>query len=190
MIAVTSRRLAGLVAGLLLSCAALAQTAAPDAVPLSPMPPTPPHDPGMMGHGPGPGFGQGGPGGPRGMGPHHGGAFFLHGLKLSEAQRDKVFAIEYAQMPEAREQHKAIEHARRGLHQMVVSGQYDEARARTLAESLGRAVAREAQLRAQASAKIMQVLTPAQRKQVSEREAQRVAEFEPGENGLEPVPMM
>lgn len=187
MIAVTSRRLAGIAAGLLLSCAALAQTAAPGAVPLSPMPPTSPHGPGMMGRGPGPGFGQGGP---RGMGPHHGGAFFLHGLKLSEEQRDKVFAIEYAQMPEAREQHKAIEHARRDLHQMVVSGQYDEARARTLTESLGRAVAREAQLRAQASAKIMQVLTPEQRKQVGEREAQRVAELEPGESGLEPVPMM
>ena len=196
MIAVTSRRLAGIAAGLLLSCAALAQTAAPGAVPLSPVPPTSPHGPGMMGRGPGPGFGPGGPNGPsgpsgpRGMGPHHGGAFFLHGLKLSEEQRDKVFAIEYAQMPEAREQHKAIEHARRDLHQMVVSGQYDEARARTSTESLGHAVAREAQLRAQASAKIMQVLTPEQRKQVGEREAQRVAELEPGESGLEPVPMM
>lgn len=184
MTAVTSR-LAGIAAGLLLSCAALAQTAAPGAVPLSPMPPMSPHGPGMMGRGPGPG-----PGGPHGMGPHPGGAFFLHGLKLSEEQRDKIFAIEYAQMPEAREQYKAIEHARRDLHQMVVSGQYDEARARTLTESLGRAVAREAQLRAQAGAKIMQVLTPEQRKQVGEREAQRVAEIEPGESGLEPVPMM
>ena len=124
------------------------------------------------------------------MGPHHGGAPFLRGLRLSEEQRDKIFAIEYAQMPEAREQRKAIEHARRDLHQMVASGQYDEARARSLTESLGRAVAREAQLRAQAGAKIMQVLTPEQRKQIADREAQRVAELEPGEGGLEPAPMM
>ena len=115
---------------------------------------------------------------------------FLRGLKLSEEQRDKIFAIHYAQMPEAREQRKAIEHARRDLHQMVASGQYDEARARSLTESLGRAVAREAQLRAQADAKIMQVLTPEQRKQVGEREAQRVAELEPGEAGPEAPPMM
>ncbi len=176
MIAVTSRRLAAIAAGLLLSCAALAQTAAPDAVPLSPMPP---HGPGMMGRGPG----------PHGMGQHHGGAFFLRGLKLTEAQRDKIFAIEYAQMPEAREQRKAIEHARRDLHQMVVSGQYDEARARALTEALGRAVARAAQLRTQAGAKIMQVLTPEQRKQLGEREAERVALLEQGEGAPEPVPM-
>ncbi|MCL6468054.1 MAG: peptidase, partial [Ralstonia sp.] len=37
-------------------------------------------------------------------------------------------------------------------------------------------VAREAQLRAQAGAKVMQVLTPEQRKQVADREARRVAE--------------
>jgi Spy/CpxP family protein refolding chaperone len=176
MTAVTSR-VAGIAAGLLLSCAALAQTAGPGAVPLSPMPPMSPHGPGMMERGPG-------------MGPHHGGAPFLRGLKLTEEQRDKIFAIEYAQMPEVREQRKAIEHARRDLHQMVASGQYDEARARSLTESLGRAVAREAQLRAQAGAKIMQVLTPEQRKQIADREAQRVAELEPGEGGLEPAPMM
>jgi len=183
MIAMTSRRLVAanvFAAGLLLSCAALAQTAASDA----PMAPAP-HGPGMMGRGPG----SGGHMGPHGMGPHHGGAFFLRGLKLTEAQRDKIFAIEYAQMPEAREQRKAIEHARRDLHQMVLSGQYDEARARALTDALGRAVAHEAQLRAQAGAKIMQVLTPEQRKQIGERAAERVAELERGEGAPEPAPM-
>lgn len=128
------------------------------------------------------------PGGPGFMGPHHGG-LFLHGLKLTEAQRDKVFAIEYAQMPELREQRKAIEHARRDLREMVVSGQYDEARSRALTDALGRAVARETQLRAQADAKILQVLTPEQRKQISDREAQRVAAMEE-EAGPPPQPMM
>lgn len=127
--------------------------------------------------------------GPHGMGRHHGGASLLRGLKLTEEQRDKIFAIEYAQMPEMREQHKAIEHARRDLREMVVSGRYDEARAKTLADALGRAVARAAQLRAQAGAKIMQVLTPEQRKQVGEREAQHVAELENGEGAPEPVAM-
>lgn len=184
MIAVTSRRLVAVAAGLLLSCAAMAQTAAPDAAPMSPMPG---HGPGMMGRGPGPGFGQPGP---HGMGRHHGGEFFLRGLKLTEEQRDKIFAIKYAQMPQEREQRKAIEHARRDLRQLVMSGQYDEARARTLSEALGRAVTREAQLRAQAGAKIMQVLTPEQRKQIGEREeAQRIAELEHDEGAPEPVPM-
>lgn len=173
MIAVTSRRLVAVAAGLLLSCAAMAQTAAPDAAPMSPMPG---HGPGMMGRGPG-------PMGPHGMGRHHGGEFFLRGLKLTEEQRDKIFAIKYAQMPQEREQHKAVAHARRDLRQMVMSGQYDEARVRTLSEALGRAVTREAQLRAQAGAKIMQVLTPEQRKQITDREARRVAELEQGEDG-------
>lgn len=178
MIAITHHRLAAMAAGLMLSCAALAQTAAPDAAPLSPMP----RAPGMMGRGPG-------PMGPHGMGPHHGGAFFLRGLNLTEAQRDKIFAIEYAQMPEAREQRKAVEHAHRDLRAMVVSGQYDEARVRALTDALGRAVAREAQLRAQAGAKIMQVLTPEQRKLVGERDAAHVAELDRGEGASELVPM-
>ncbi|ANJ74762.1 Spy/CpxP family protein refolding chaperone [Ralstonia insidiosa] len=178
MIAVTSRRLVAVAAGLLLSCAALAQTAAPDAVPMSPMPG---HGPGMMGRGQGPGFGQPGPHGME-RGHHHGGEFFLRGLKLTEEQRDKIFAIKYAQMPQEREQHKAVAHARRDLRQMVMSGQYDEARVRTLSEALGRAVTQEAQLRAQAGAKIMQVLTPEQRKQITDREARRVAELEQGED--------
>jgi len=182
MIAVTSRRLVAVAAGLLLSCAALAQTAAPGTAPLSPMPP---HGPGMMGRGPG--FG---PGGPHDMerGHHRGGEFFLRGLKLTEEQRDKIFAIKYAQMPQEREQRKAIEHARRDLHQMVASGQYDEARARTLTEALGRAVARSAQLRVQAGAKIMEVLTPEQRKQISDREARRVAELELEHDEGAPMP--
>lgn len=183
MTAVTSRRLVAAAAGLVLSCAALAQTAAPGADPMSPMPRGPGMmGPGMMGRGPG-------SAGPHGMGRHHDGAPFLHGLKLTEEQRDKIFAIEYAQLPEAREQRKAIEHARRDLREMVVSGRYDEARAKTLTEALGRAVARAAQLRAQADAKIIQVLTPEQRKQIGEREAQRVAELEHGEGAPEPVPM-
>lgn len=182
MTAVISRRLVAanvLTAGLFLSCAALAQSAAPGADPLTPMPRGPGMScPGMMGRAPG----------PHGMG-HHGGAFFLRGLKLTEQQRDKIFAIEYAQIPQAREHRKTIAHARRDLRQMVMSGQYDEARARTLTEALGRAVASEAQLRAQTGAKIMQVLTPEQRKQLGEREAQHVAELEYDEGAPEPVPM-
>ena len=49
-------------------------------------------------------------------------------------------------------------------------------------EALGRAVTQEAQLRAQAGAKIMQVLTPEQRKQITDREARHVAVLEQGED--------
>lgn len=51
MIAVTSRRLVAVVAGLVFSCAAVAQTAAPGAAPLSPMQPVPPHGPAWWGEG-------------------------------------------------------------------------------------------------------------------------------------------
>lgn len=176
-IAVISRRLAAAVAGLVFSYTVAVQTATLGTVPPSSMQPiqsVSPYGSGMMGRGPGSVFGLGGP---HGMGSHHGGAPFLHGLDLSKAQRDKILAIEHAQMPGAREQCRAIEHTRHDLHQMVTSGQYDEACTCSLTESLGRAVAREAQLHAQTGTKVTQMPTPEQRKQIADCEARRMTEL-------------
>lgn len=130
-----------------------------------------PH-PGM--HGPGgfvrgPGFGPGpGPGpGPRGEPP------FLHGLQLSEAQQDKVFAILHAQAPYLREQAKAHEKAARALHDMRLAEKYDDAAAAKQAQAAAQAMANMQLQRVRTDQKLLSLLTPEQRKQIEERRAAR-----------------
>ena len=81
--------------------------------------------------GPPPGFGHGpghvpGPGAP-GLPP------FLHGVELSEAQQDKVFAATYAQAPLLREQEKIAFKAHAQLRELAGSSAYDDAKAGALA---------------------------------------------------------
>lgn len=90
---------------------------------------------------------------------------YLRGIDLSEAQRDKIFALTHAQVPTAREQFKALEKAQRELRALVFQGPYDEAKARALADAAGRAQTELALSRARTDAQILQVLTPEQRKQ-------------------------
>jgi len=81
------------------------QESAPDG-PLAPAMPGPP--PGFgHGHGPGPGPGA------QGLPP------FLHGIDLSEAQQDKVFAATYAQAPLQREQEKIAFKAHAQLRELA-----------------------------------------------------------------------
>ncbi len=90
---------------------------------------------------------------------------YLRGIDLSEAQRDKIFALTHAQVPTAREQFKALEKAQRELRALVFQGPYDEAKARALADAAGRAQTELALSRARTDAQILQVLTSEQRKQ-------------------------
>ena len=119
--------------------------------------------PPMEGHGGGPMMPgeRGGPGG-------HGMIPFLHELNLSEAQQDKVFDILHALEPQMRDKAKAVRKARHELHEMSLSDTFDEARARTLADSAARAEADMALLRARSTQQVLAVLTPEQRKQAAE----------------------
>ncbi|MES2256925.1 MAG: Spy/CpxP family protein refolding chaperone [Pseudomonadota bacterium] len=138
------------------------------------------HGPG--GHaGPGPGFGpgprpHGAPfGGP--FGPHDGpGAMpgpppFLHGLALSEAQQDKVFAILHAQAPYLREQGKALQKSQQALHAMGSAAQYDDAKAVALAQAAAQAMSNLTLQHVRSEQKLLAVLTPEQRKQFDQRMA-------------------
>jgi Spy/CpxP family protein refolding chaperone len=119
----------------------------------------------MPGHGPAHGFEGRGPGGPgRGFG--HGP---FGGLQLSEAQQDKLFAIEHAAAPQRRQQEKAVRHAHEALRALRESSQFDEARAGAAARELGQAVAAEALHEARLHAQVMAVLTPEQREQLRKR---------------------
>jgi Spy/CpxP family protein refolding chaperone len=116
-------------------------------------------------HGPGPGFEGRGPGGP-GFGHHFG-----H-LKLSEAQQDKLFAIEHAAAPQRRQQEKAIRHAHEALRALREAGQFDEAKAGSASRDLGQAIAAESLLEARLHAQVLAVLTPEQREQLRQRRPQ------------------
>lgn len=94
---------------------------------------------------------------------------FLGGVHLSEEQDDRVFALVHAQEPAMRNAHKAVEHARRDLQEMVMSGNYDEAKASALARSGADASAEASMIRARIDSQVLQILTPEQRRQITER---------------------
>jgi len=119
---------------------------------------------------PGPGIeaegrGPGGPGFGR-HGGHHG------GLRLSEAQQDKLFAIRHAAAPQHRQQEKAVRHAHEALRALGDAAQFDEARANAAARELGQAIAAQALLQARVHAQVLAVLTPEQREQMRKRRPQ------------------
>ena len=60
---------------------------------------------------------------------------FLHDVKLTEAQQDKVFAILYASIPPLREQEKLARKSGDAIHELVDSSTYGEGKLKSLAES-------------------------------------------------------
>lgn len=119
--------------------------------------------------------GHGGPGGP--SGPPCAGESgdlvppFLHGIALSDTQRDKIFGIVYAQTPSLRDKEKEVRRTAIALRELALSTQYDEAKARSLADANAKAGADIALLRARSTSAIYQLLTTEQRKTLEERKA-------------------
>lgn len=133
---------------------------------------------GMDGHGPDQHrMGEHGPEG------HDQGAPFLHGVKLDEAQQDKVFAILHAQAPMLREQGKAARQAHEALRAMGASVPFDEAKAAALAQSGAKAMAAMALQHARTEAQIYALLTPEQRRLAAEHAARRGPHPEGGPEG-------
>ena len=119
--------------------------------------------------GPPPAFGPG-PGGAQGLPP------FLHGIALSEAQQDKVFAATHAQAPLLREQQKIAFKAHEQLRQLAASSTYDDARAGALANTAGQAMAQISLLQARLEQQLLALLTPEQRQQVEQRRAEHAGQ--------------
>jgi periplasmic protein CpxP/Spy len=115
--------------------------------------------------GPGQGFFPGGPGGDWGHPPP-----FLAGLKLTEEQQDKVFEILYAAAPAIRTQSKALHKAREALMELNTSDQYDESKAKALADTAAKADSQLTLLRVRAEHEIYALLTPEQRKEITDRQ--------------------
>jgi Spy/CpxP family protein refolding chaperone len=167
-------------AALLAACCATAFAAGQSETP----PPDAKQSPGQVGgqgqhggpeHGPGPGFDGRGPGDPgRGVGHRFGHGFGHLGraLGLTEAQRDKLFAIQHAAAPQRRQQAKAVRHAHEALRALRDADRFDEARAGAASRELGQAIAAEALLETRLHAQLMAVLTPEQREQLRKRRPQ------------------
>jgi Spy/CpxP family protein refolding chaperone len=119
----------------------------------------------MEGPPPGSGFARG-PGTP-------GLPSFLHGIELSEAQQDKVFAATYAQAPLLREQEKIAFKAHAQLRELAASSAYDDAQAGALASTAAQAMATISLLHARLEQQLLAVLTPEQRKQAQQRRDNR-----------------
>jgi Spy/CpxP family protein refolding chaperone len=120
----------------------------------------PPGGPGPDDRGPGPGFRGPGPGMPFGH---------FHGLKLTDAQQDKLFNIMHAQAPQRREHEKAIRKAEEGLRELGRAERFDDARAAALSRDFGQAIAAAELLRVRTQSQALAVLTPEQRAELRER---------------------
>jgi periplasmic protein CpxP/Spy len=90
---------------------------------------------------------------------------FLHGLALTEAQDDQIFAIVHAAAPMLREQGKLARKNAELVRAMTDSGNYDETKLKALADAVARASMEIMILHARSAHQIFAVLSPEQRAQ-------------------------
>ncbi len=129
------------------------------------------HAGGMHG---GPGM-MGGPGGRGGMHGRGQGNAGMHGLNLTQEQKDRIFALRHAQAPTVRAKMQEAGNARRELRALSMSDNFDAAKAKALAEQSSKAMAELAVMRASTGNQIYQILTPEQRAQLKARQERRGA---------------
>ena len=129
----------------------------------------PDHGPGRAGapDGPPPGFGPGPGFGPEGRAP------LFHGVELTEAQEDKIFAILHAEQPYLRDQAKAAAKARAALRALAGADKYDDGKAAALAQAAATAGAYIELQHVRTRQKLLAVLTPEQRKAQDEQRQAR-----------------
>lgn len=122
-----------------------------------------------------PGEGAMPPPGPLAGGPghHQRGPAFVHGVDLTDAQEDKMFAILHAQEPKRREYGRDLHKAQESLRAMGAGDQFDDAKAASLAQAAGNALAALVLLDARTDAQVRAVLTPEQRKQSQDNRPRR-----------------
>lgn len=92
---------------------------------------------------------------------------FLHGIELTEAQHDAIFSILHADAPAVRERMKAVHNAHEALRALTMSGKYDEAKAKELAETAADNMAVLSLLRSRSESRIYALLTPEQRQETN-----------------------
>lgn len=122
------------------------------------------------------GFGTRGFGGPGFDGPRgERMMFMLHGLDLSDAQREQIRGILETEKEDAETRHEALRDAHKNLHQLSLNETYDAAAVKAAAATVGQLMAEMAEERARVGNSIYQVLTPEQRTEIAERHERRQA---------------
>ncbi|NHZ92353.1 periplasmic heavy metal sensor [Massilia sp. CCM 8733] len=106
-------------------------------------------------------------------GPHQRAPGVLHGADLTDAQEDKVFAIMHAQEPKRRAYTRTLHDSQEALRALGSAEQFDDAKAASLAQAAGTALAALTLLDARTGAQVRAVLTPEQRKQSLENRPRR-----------------
>lgn len=117
----------------------------------------------------------------RGHHGHHGQdghGMMLRGIELTEEQKTKVGELHKTASPELRAAMKEAFEARRALHELSVSGKFDEARAKEIAQKGADAMARASVLKAKTHSQVLAVLTPEQRKELADRAEKRKERME------------
>ena len=116
---------------------------------------------------------HGGPGMYEG-GRHHGrghGMAFLRGIQLTDAQKDKVFAIRHALAPQMYEKFKIVRKSHEELRGAATSATFDEARAKAAIDAGARAKADIAFMKLRAEREVFSLLSPEQKAQVERNRA-------------------
>ena len=92
---------------------------------------------------------------------------------LTDAQQDKAFALMHAQMPKQREKMREASKAMQELRKLTEADKFDQAHARALADTIGRATGELALMRAELDAQLRSLLTKEQKKAPEARKGPR-----------------
>ena len=88
---------------------------------------------------------------------------YLHGVKLTDTQKDQIFTLTHAQVPLMREQHKQEVALKKELHEVAKAEKFDDAKAQQIASKLAALEQEKVLAHARNHAKILALLTPEQR---------------------------
>lgn len=105
-------------------------------------------------------------------GPEFGQPRYLHGIALSSEQEDKIFALNYAEAPKVRDLMKQRQALHLELRQVSQAAQFDESKAKAIADKLATLEKDSALNRARTESKVLAVLTPEQREQALKNKEQ------------------
>lgn len=102
---------------------------------------------------------------------------WLRGVTLTESQRARIFELMHAQAPGQRAVEKELRQTVESLMKLPLTGEFDDIKAKSLADTIGRTTAEQALTRARMDSQIYRLLTPEQRKQIGDS---RPSGAEPG----------
>jgi Spy/CpxP family protein refolding chaperone len=108
---------------------------------------------------------------------------FLHGISLTSEQEDKLFALTHAATPAMREFAKQEKTLHEALRQLSQHTPLDETKLKQIAEKLGNVSKDKTVYRITVDSKVLALLTPEQREQVSKHHAR----FHEGLDKLQPI---